>query len=368
VFLYVTLSGAVFYFYNYVSFQCLHYLTPSENSVANTAKRAIIIFGDAAWYNKIVTLEQYIGSSVCIVGVCLYGMIDELMKKPTADAKAAGPKKDAKLILLLTLWYVGNFFYSVWNKDAGKWLDTPAAVVTLPPVIKSQYSMSLAAVQLLVGVVISVGIWSFDPSKLPGCTVADLKKLLPLALCNAGAHSASVFALAAGGVAFGQIVKAAEPVFAAGITTAFYSAKISTGKWVCLVPIIGGIAFSMLTLDEKWHPIIDSNFFSLGGLIGALIANAFAAFKGAEQGKLKHDEGLKARMGGEANQYAVVNILSFLVSVPLMVMYPVLNGKSTASIGDNISIVFTNPFSNLSVSFVSFYLLSYTTSHTITRY
>jgi len=287
-------------------------------------------------------------------------MIDELMKKPTADAKAAGPKKDAKLILLLTLWYVGNFFYSVWNKDAGKWLDTPAAVVTLPPVIKSQYSMSLAAVQLLVGVVISVGIWSFDPSKLPGCTVADLKKLLPLALCNAGAHSASVFALAAGGVAFGQIVKAAEPVFAAGITTVFYSAKISKEKWICLVPIIGGIAFSMLTLDRKtWQPIIDSNFFSLGGLIGALIANAFAAFKGAEQGKLKHDAkaktdgGLSERMGGEANQYAVVNILSFLVSVPLMLIYPAINGA--------------DPIANVKVSFVSFYLLSYTISHTITR-
>ncbi len=289
---------------------------------------------------------------------------------PKSEAKAAEakPGKGLLLLVLLTLWYVGNFFYSVWNKDAGKWLDTPAQKVTLPPVIKSQYSMALAAVQLLVGVFISVGIWGLDPSKLPSCTIADLKKLLPLAICNAGAHSASVFALAAGGVAFGQIVKAAEPVFAAAITTIFYSAKISKEKWICLIPIIGGIAFSMLTLDRKtWQPIIDSNFFSLGGLIGALIANAFAAFKGAEQGKLKHDEGLKARMGGEANQYAVVNILSFLVSVPLMVMYPILNGKSSASIGENISIVFTNPFTNLSVSFVSFYLLSYTVSHSITR-
>jgi len=249
--------------------------------------------------------------------------------------------------VLLALWYVGNFFYSVWNKDAGKWLDTKASNVTLPPVVKSQYSMALAAVQLLVGVVISVVMWGLDPSTLPSCTVADLKKLIPLAICNAGAHAASVFALAAGGVAFGQIVKAAEPVFAAGITTALYNAKISTAKWICLVPIIGGIAFSMLTLDRRtWQPIIDSNFFSMGGLIGALIANAFAAFKGAEQGKLKSDTGLKERMGSDANQYAVVNILSFLVSVPLMLIYPILNGK--ISIGETIS--FTNPLVNISVS------------------
>jgi len=72
-------------------------LTPSENSVANTAKRAIIIFGDAAWYNKIVTQEQYIGSSVCIVGVCLYGMIDDLLKpKPVVkgDTNESAEKKN----------------------------------------------------------------------------------------------------------------------------------------------------------------------------------------------------------------------------------------------------------------------------------
>ena len=281
---------------------------------------------------------------------------DSKSKDAAAKVEHAKPGKGALLLVLLALWYVGNFFYSVWNKDAGKWLDTPAQKVTLPPVIKSQYSMALAAVQLLVGVVISVIIWAVDPSKLPSCTVADLKNLLPLAMCNAGAHAASVFALAAGGVAFGQIVKAAEPVFAAGITTALYNAKISKEKWICLIPIIGGIAFSMLTLDRTtWKPIIDSNFFSLGGLIGALIANAFAAFKGAEQGKLKHDEGLKARMGGDANQYAVVNILSFLVSVPLMLIYPILNGK--VSIGETIS--FTNPSVNISVSFSSLHLIDH---------
>ena len=38
-----------------------------------------------------------------------------------------------------------------------------------------------------------------------------------------GAHAASVFALNAGAVSFGQIVKAAEPAFAAFLGVLFYS-------------------------------------------------------------------------------------------------------------------------------------------------
>jgi len=39
-----------------------------------------------------------------------------------------------------------------------------------------------------------------------------------------------VFALSAGAVSFGQIVKAAEPAFAAGIGTLFYGKKVSVAK------------------------------------------------------------------------------------------------------------------------------------------
>lgn len=46
---------------------------------------------------------------------------------------------------------------------------------------------------------------------------------IPAGVCSAGAHAASVFSLAAGGVAFGQIVKAAEPAFAAVIGKALNS-------------------------------------------------------------------------------------------------------------------------------------------------
>lgn len=66
-----------------------------------------------------------------------------------------------------------------------------------------------------------------DARKAPKVTVDDIVKMLPLAFCYAGAHSASVFSFSAGSVSFGQIVKAAEPAFAAVLSQFVYGNKVS---------------------------------------------------------------------------------------------------------------------------------------------
>jgi solute carrier family 35 protein E1 len=139
--------------------------------------------------------------------------------------------------------------------------------------------------------------------------------MIPSGVCSAGAHAASVFALAAGGVAFGQIVKAAEPAFAAVIGTFVYGKSISLAKWCCLVPIIGGVCLAALKQSKDGSIELD---FTIGGLLGALVANIFAAFKGNESKKLMETAGFKDRMGGAGNQFAVMTIISFLVSIPLV--------------------------------------------------
>ena len=49
--------------------------------------------------------------------------------------------------------------------------------------------------------------------------------------------------------------------------------------------------------------------FTMGGLIGALVANVFAAFKGNESKKLMDsDPELKARIGGPGNQFAMMTM------------------------------------------------------------
>ena len=124
---------------------------------------------------------------------------------------------------------------------------------------------------------------------------------------------AQVFALSAGAVSFGQIVKAAEPAFAAVIGTLVYGKSISLAKWLCLIPVIGGVCLASLKeLD-----------FAVSALVAASIANLFAAFKGNENAKAMTTPGLKDRVGSIGNQFAITTIMAFLISIPLVV----LNGE-----------------------------------------
>lgn len=213
---------------------------------------------------------------------------------------------DLALLAYFAFWYLGNYYYNIQNKNA--------AIASGG----SDFAMTIATAQLAVGVIYALFLWiAPDARKPPTVTFNDLYKMLPVGICSAGAHAASVFSLSAGGVAFGQIVKAAEPAFAAVIGTFVYGKKISTAKWLCLIPIIGGVCLA--ALKQKSDGSIELDF-TMGGLIGALIANAFAAFKGNESKKLMDTEGIKDRIGGVGNQFAIMTIISFLVSIPLVFM------------------------------------------------
>jgi len=210
---------------------------------------------------------------------------------------------DLSLYIYFAFWYLGNYYYNIQNKNAANAAGG------------SDFAMILATAQLLVGVIYALFLWvAPDARAPPKITFDDLLRCIPSGVCSAGAHAASVFSLAAGGVAFGQIVKAAEPAFAAVIGTFVYGKKISVYKWMCLIPIIGGVVLAALKQNKDGSFEVD---FTVGSLVGALVANVFAAFKGNESSKLMHTAGLKERMGSVGNQFAIMTIVSFLVSVPL---------------------------------------------------
>merc|ERR1719271_2317044 len=144
----------------------------------------------------------------------------------------------------------------------------------------SGMTMTVSTFQLVVCAIYAFLVWivGYNPIKMcglqapekqsvPKLTMGDVVKTLPVGVCSAGAHSSSVFALG-GDPLFGQIVKAGEPVMTA--------------------------------------------------LQFGLLANCFAAFKGSESKKLMTDPGIKKRYGGVGNQYAVTEILAFLISLPVM--------------------------------------------------
>lgn len=205
---------------------------------------------------------------------------------------------DIGLIIYFGLWYLGNYYYNITNKLA---LNAAGGKVGFP--------MSISSLQLGVGALYALFLWlAPDARKKPTVSLSDMVKMLPVAFCFMGAHCASVFAMGAGAVSFAQIVKAAEPAFAAVLSQFVYGKKVSTAKWLCLPIVIGGVILaSVKELDFAWS-----------ALISACIANMFAAVRGNENKKLMETPGLKERIGTVGNQFAITTILAFLLSIPLV--------------------------------------------------
>jgi len=202
--------------------------------------------------------------------------------------------------------------------------------------------MTISGLQLGVGALYAAFLWlAPDAREKPKVTKDDLIKMLPVAFCFMGAHSASVFAMGMGAVSFAQIVKAAEPAFAAVLSQFVYGNKISKAKWLCLPVVIGGVILaSVKELDFAWS-----------ALISACIANMFAAVKGNENKKLMSTEGLKERIGSIGNQFALTTIMGFLMSIPVIAI------KEGSRFGEFVNIAKTSPalWVNLVASGLWFY-------------
>jgi len=202
--------------------------------------------------------------------------------------------------------------------------------------------MTISGLQLGVGCLYAIFLWiAPDARSKPKVSVDDIIKMLPVAFCMMGAHSASVFALSAGAVSFGQIVKSSEPAFAAVLSQFVYKKKISKAKWACLPLIIGGVVLaSVKELD-----------FAVSALVSGCIANLFAAFKGNENKKVMDTPGLKDRIGSVGNQFAITTILAFLMSIPVMIL------KEGSKFGEFANLFKTSPavWVNLIMSGVYFY-------------
>jgi len=213
-------------------------------------------------------------------------------------APAAKGGVDVGLTAYFALWYLGNYYYNITNKLA---LNAAGGKVGFP--------MTLSSLQLGVGALYGIFLWlAPDGRTKPTVTLEDLIKMLPVAFCFMGAHSASVFAMGMGAVSFAQIVKASEPAFSAVLSQYVYGKPISKAKWLCLPIVIGGVILaSVKELDFAWS-----------ALISACIANMFAAVKGNENKKLMETPGLKDRLGSVGNQFAITTILGFLLSLPIV--------------------------------------------------
>jgi solute carrier family 35 protein E1 len=250
---------------------------------------------------------------------------------------------DTALLGYFAGWYLLNYYYSINNKLA---LTAAGG--------KAGFPMTISTMQLGVGVLYALFAWIAPEMRdTPAPTIEDLTKMIPVSFCAAAAHSFSVFAQSAGAVSFAMIVKAAEPAFAAVVGTLLYGKSVSPSKWAMLVPVIGGVIIaSVKELDFAWS-----------ALITASLANLFAAFKANENKKLMDTPGIRDRLGGVGNQFAITTTLAFLISLPFMFW------KEGAKFGEFIELFKTNSAvsSNLITSGLYFYLYNELATLTIKK-
>lgn len=217
-----------------------------------------------------------------------------------STAAKGGGGSNLKLVGLVIAWYAGNTLYNVYNKKATNMIHAHWFV---------------AAAQLIVGIVWSLVMWTTGIRKTPNLTAADIAACIPIGLMACISHAGSVLAMGVGAVSFAQIVKACEPVFAAvvGILVPPMDVKPILA-YAMLIPIVGGVGLACVKEGKG----IDIN---VTAFMYASVANAAAALKGKLGGSVtKALKGDKTKNMDSANVYAVMNIISFLFTVPMVVI------------------------------------------------
>lgn len=201
---------------------------------------------------------------------------------------------------LVLAWYVGNTLYNVYNKKATNMIHAHWFV---------------AAAQLVVGIIWSITTWTLGIRKKPNLSAADIAACVPIGFFASVAHAGSVLAMGVGAVSFAQIVKACEPVFAAvvGLLVPPMDVKPILA-YAMLIPIVGGVGLACIKEGKG----VDIN---MTAFMYASMANVAAALKGKLGGSVtKALKGDKAKNMDAANVYAVMNIISFLCTVPMVVV------------------------------------------------
>ena len=192
-------------------------------------------------------------------------------------------------------------------------------------------TVTIAVAQIAVCAAYALVLWAirFNPltlqrQNLPRLDRSDLLPLIMLSTLYACAHSSGHFALTVGSHAFGQVVKAAEPVFSATVSATAYGATISKWRWLCIPLIVGGVAVSTLKRDASGAYAIALD---LPVLVAGCVCNAFAAFRNCESKRMMRG-GLSERLGSPSNQFAVTNVLALVASLPLMLAVEGVGGAT----------------------------------------
>nr|CAD7442413.1 unnamed protein product [Timema bartmani] len=100
LFLAFVLNGIFFHFQSITAYVLMDYISPVTHSVANTAKRAFLIWLSVLMFGNPVTLLSGMGTCVVILGVLAYNKAQEYDRlKLSKIARAASAREKSKKFL-----------------------------------------------------------------------------------------------------------------------------------------------------------------------------------------------------------------------------------------------------------------------------
>jgi len=212
----------------------------------------------------------------------------------------------ARVCVLFCAWYACNFAYSITNKEAlGLW----------------PFPFSFGAIQLFVGLVYVSILWSPLPlynrrsgwrsttlRARPSFTRAHVREMLPAAALLAIGHTAATAAPAYGSVAFTNVVKTTETLFAS-VCLALVSREIFNPiVYATLVPVVFGVALATVSeIDFSWCTLCACG----------VSMNAFALYSIGAKRLLNH---APYKQDGAPSLYSALTIISFALLVPVSLL------------------------------------------------
>lgn len=175
-----------------------------------------------------------------------------------------------KLFACFALWYLGNYYYNIYNKVA---LNEAGGKDGLFPITVALAQLVVAAMWAISSWALTINPITMQRQIMPKLSFSDCTSVGLVAAFSALAHLASVICMNAGSVAFGQIVKAAEPVFAALVNTIFYGKPPKMSQAMMLPIIVLGVAIACLKPDKDGNYKVE---FEVVAVAAGSFANAMA--------------------------------------------------------------------------------------------
>jgi solute carrier family 35, member E1 len=230
-----------------------------------------------------------------------------------------------KVSLYFFLWYFFTVVYNISNKRFLNVIPLPATVATL---------------QLLLGIPVFIPIWIAKPIKY---NRQDLFNHMKIASMHGLGNWASIVAYGSGSVSFVHVVKALEPVVAAGLSIWITQKSFPFIIYLSIIPIVVGVAIASATeVTFTWI-----------GFISAMLSNIFYQMRMVLAKEVVSND--KPNISA-SNLFRIITILAAIELIPIALLVEGLSifsyWKQAISNGIPQSLL----VSNLLISGVSFYM------------